>query len=76
MKCNMCGKKATTKDLDPYFEELPELLPEGEENEEELSPVIKVSAKGLIALRNGEELPRVIVRQLTLPVDDNYLCRF
>ncbi len=35
MKCNTCGKKATKKDFDPYFKELPELLPEGEENEEE-----------------------------------------
>ncbi len=34
-KCNRCGKKATQKDTDPFFDELPELLDEGSENEED-----------------------------------------
>jgi len=34
MKCHICGEKATIKDVDPYFEELPELLEENSVNEE------------------------------------------
>ena len=33
-KCHICGKEATKKDSDPFFEELPELLEEGENKEE------------------------------------------
>ena len=33
-ECHICGKKAIHKSLDPFFEELPELL-EGGENKEE-----------------------------------------
>ncbi len=35
MKCNRCGKKATIKDTDPFFDELPELLDKGSKNEED-----------------------------------------
>ena len=35
MKCYICGKKATIKHTDPFFDELPQLLPEGIENKEE-----------------------------------------
>ena len=35
MKCNMCGKKATIKDVDPFLEELPELIDKDEKNKEE-----------------------------------------
>ena len=35
MKCNTCGEKATLKDSDPYFEELPELTDDDRDNEPE-----------------------------------------
>jgi len=34
MRCHLCGKKATIKDVDPFCEELPDLC-EDEENTEE-----------------------------------------
>jgi hypothetical protein len=34
MKCHVCGKKATKKRTDPFLEELPELIEEGDKNEE------------------------------------------
>jgi len=35
MKCHNCGKMATKKSKDPFFEELPELMNEDSKNEEE-----------------------------------------
>jgi hypothetical protein len=36
MKCNRCGKSnAEVQSTDPYYDEMPELLEDGEENEEE-----------------------------------------
>jgi len=35
MKCNMCGKRATMKETDPFFDALPELMDEDSKNEEE-----------------------------------------
>jgi hypothetical protein len=35
MRCCQCGKKATKKEPDPYFEELPELRDDPDEKLEE-----------------------------------------
>jgi len=35
MKCHVCGKKATMKTVDPFDDEMPELMPKGAVNEEE-----------------------------------------
>ena len=35
MRCHKCEEKATTKDTDPFFDELPELMDDDETNDEE-----------------------------------------
>jgi hypothetical protein len=46
MRCEQCGKKATQKSSDPYFNEMPDLLDEGVKKMKKLGGVMNAIKRG------------------------------